>query len=100
STKPSLKIKTINTEVKAGGSLEVVFQFDDKSEDLSQGTFTAIRKRLNQQGLTNGSASPDTLVGPIPQYPDQPSGEFEFRLDWGSYLHQRDTENDKITFKF
>lgn len=100
STKPSLKIKTINTEVRAGGSLDVVLQFDDKSEDLSQGTFTAIRKRLNQHGLTSGSASPDTLTGPIPQYPDQPSGEFEFRLDWGSYLHQSDTENDTITFKF
>jgi len=99
-TKPSIKIKSINTEVKAGGSLNVVFEFDNKTESLSQGTFTAIRKRLNHSTLTSNSTSPDTLVGPIPEYPDQPSGEFDFNLDWGTYLHQSDAENDTLTFKF
>ncbi|HMI60290.1 MAG TPA: hypothetical protein VK518_05260 [Puia sp.] len=100
SSKPTLSIKSINTQVPVNGSLDVVLNFQSKSSNLSEGTFVAIRNRLNQQGLTNGSSSPDTVTGPIPQFPNQQKGQFEFSLDWANYLHQSDTENDTIVFKF
>ena len=100
SSKPTLSIKSINTQVPVNGSLDVILNFQSKSSNLSEGTFVAIRNRLNQQALTNGSSSPDTVTGPIPQFPNQQKGQFEFSLDWANYLHQSDTENDTIVFKF
>lgn len=99
-TKPTLSIKSINTHIPAGGTLDVILDFQSKSSDLSEGTFVAIRNRLNQVQLINGSSSPDTVTGPIPQFPNQQKGQFEFSLDWGNYLHQSDIENDTIVFKF
>jgi hypothetical protein len=99
-TKPTLSIKSINTTVPVNGTLDVVLNFQSKNSNLSEGTFVAIRNRLNQHGLTNGSASPDTVTGPIPQFPNQQKGQFEFNADWATYLHQSDTENDTIVFKF
>jgi hypothetical protein len=98
--KPTLSIKSINTEIPAGGTLDVILNFQSKSSDLSEGTFVAIRNRLNQRPLINGGTSSDTVTGPIPQFPNQQKGQFEFTLDWGTYLHQSDTENDTIVFKF
>ena len=99
-SKPTISIKSINTQIPAGGALNVILDFQSKSADLSQGTFVAIRNRLNQIQLPPGSSSSDTVTGPIPQFPNQQKGQFEFNLDWGTYLHQSDTENDTIVFKF
>ncbi len=100
SSKPTLTIKSINTTVPVGGSLLVNLEFNSKASDLGQGTFVAIRNRLNQRPLLGASVSPDTVTGPIPQFPDQQKGEFQFSLDWATYLHQSDLENDTIVFKF
>jgi hypothetical protein len=74
--------------------------FQSNSANLSEGTLVVIRNRLNQRPLSGGSSSPDTLTGPIPQFPNQAKGQFEYTLDWGSYLHQSDAENDTVIFKF
>jgi hypothetical protein len=100
SSKPTLKIKSINTEVPKNGSLDVILDFQSKSSNLSEGTFVAIRNRLNQIPLGVGTVSADTVTGPIPQFPNQQKGQFEFQLTWADYLHQSDTENDTIVFKF
>jgi hypothetical protein len=100
SSKPTLTIKSLNTTVPVGGSLVVNLEFNSKASDLGQGTFVAIRNRLNQRPLPGVSVSPDTVTGPIPQFPDQQKGEFQFSLDWATYLHQSDQENDTIVFKF
>jgi hypothetical protein len=99
-SKPTLAIKSINTTVPVGGSLDAILQFNSSSGDLSEGTFVAIRNRLNQRPLSGNSASSDTVTGPIPEFPSVQKGQFEFTLDWATYLHQSDLENDTIVFKF
>jgi hypothetical protein len=99
-SKPSISIKSINTTVEAGGSLVAILNFTSNAQDLSGGTFVAIRNRLNQRPLPPTTVSQDTLTNVIPQFPDQQKGEFDFSVDWATYLHQSDQENDTIVFKF
>ena len=99
-SKPTLTIKSINTAVPVQGTLDILLDFKSKSADLSEGTFVAIRHRLNQSAITLNSGSGDTLTGPIPQFPNVPKGQFEFKADWATYLHQSDIEPDTIVFQF
>ena len=80
----------------------MIMNFQSSSANLSQGVLVVIRNRLNQRPLPSGSpgASSDTLTGPIPQFPNQAKGQFEYTLDWATYLHQSDSENDTIVMKF
>ncbi|HMH34384.1 MAG TPA: hypothetical protein VK543_15205 [Puia sp.] len=98
-TKPQISIESINSPVPVGGSMQAMLKFTQKDGKLGQGSFIAIRNRLNQQQLPPGTASADTLVSPIPEFPDKNEGEFQFTLDY-TYLHQSDTQNDTIRFKF
>jgi hypothetical protein len=99
-SKPTLSIQKINTSVPVNRSLDVILNFQSKSSDLSGGFFVAIRQRLNQRPVGPNSSSPDTVSGPIPTFPNQQKGQFEFTQEWANYLHQSDTENDTIVFKF
>jgi len=98
-TKPQISIESINTLIPVGGGLQAKLKFTQKNGKLATGIFIAIRNRLNQIPLPIGTASADTLTGPIPDFPDKNKGEFLFTLDY-SYLHQSDVENDTIQFKF
>ena len=98
-TKPQIAIETINTLVPVGGSLNAKLKFTEKNGSLGQGTFIAIRNRLNQRPLPPGTASADTLVSQIPSFPDKNQGELAFTLDY-NYLKESDQENDTIIFKF
>jgi hypothetical protein len=98
-TKPQITIESINTIIPVGGGMQAMLKFTQKDGKLGQGTFIAIRNRLNIQGLPPGTSSTDTLVSPIPEFPDKNDGEFQFTLDY-TYLHQSDTQNDTIIFKF
>jgi hypothetical protein len=97
--KPEISLESITQVVPAGGEMEAKLKFTESSGKLGQGTFIAIRNRLNQQPLPIGEGSADTLVSPIPDFPDKTKGEFDFTLDY-SYLHESDVENDTIMFKF
>lgn len=99
-TKPQLKITSINTLIHPGETLTVVLTYTSKKGDLGGGTFVAIRNRLNQDPLLGTAVNVDTVTGPIPNFPDKPSAEFDFTEDWATYLHQSDAENDTIVFKF
>jgi hypothetical protein len=96
---PQISIESINTVIPVGGELDATFKFTQKSGNLSNGTFVAIRNRLNQQQLPEGTGSADTLTGPIPTFPNKSNGEFDFTLPY-SYLNESTTENDTILFKF
>ena len=98
-TKPQITIESINGLIPVGGSMLAKLKFTQKDGKLGQGTFTAIRNRLNQNPLPPGTAGADTLVSVIPQFPDLNQGEFQFSLDY-SYLHESDIENDTFNFKF
>ncbi|MHA4807757.1 hypothetical protein ACX0G9_06610 [Flavitalea flava] len=99
SSKPQITIKSINTLIPVGGSLDVKLDFNTKAGNMSGGQFIAIRNRLNQNPLPPGTGQADTITNPIPSFPDQNKGEFEFHLDY-SALHQSDVENDTIVLKF
>jgi hypothetical protein len=98
-SKPTLKLQSINTTVQVGGNLNALFSFSTSSADLSQGTFVAIRNRLNQIPLPPGTQNTDTLTGVVPQFPSVTKGQFQYSLPY-SYLHESDVENDTIVFKF
>lgn len=100
SSKPQISIKSINTLIPAGGSLNAIIDFKSNSGNLGRGTFLAIRNRLNQIPLPPGTSSGDTVRGPIPDFPDQNKGEFQFNIGWAEFLHQSDAENDTIVLKF
>ena len=98
-TKPQMTIESLNTLIPVGGAMQANLKFTQKDGKLGQGIFIAIRERLNQQPLPPGTGGADTLVGVIPQFPDQNQGEFQYTLDY-TYLHESDTENDTFQFKF
>ncbi|MFI5154058.1 MAG: hypothetical protein ACHQET_12035 [Chitinophagales bacterium] len=98
-TNPQITVETINSLIPVGGIMQATLKFTQKDGKMGGGTFVAIRNRLNQDQLPGGTSSADTIVSGIPQFPDQNQGEFVFTLDY-SYLHQSDTENDTILFKF
>jgi hypothetical protein len=98
--KPEISVESVNTVIPVGGSLDAKIKFQQTNGKLAKGTFIAIRNRLNERPLSNGSSSPDTLIGPIPDFPNNNTGEFHYTLDYFTYLHQSDSENDTIMFKF
>lgn len=99
SGKPEISIESINTIVPVQGTLNAKLKFKNQSGKLAQGTFISIRNRLNQRPLPLGTASADTVIGPIPDFPNKDQGEFSYTLDY-NYLKESDQENDTIIFKF
>ena len=98
-TKPQITIQSINTQIPKEGSMQASLHFTQKDGKLGQGIFIAIRNRINQTPLPPGTGSPDTVVGVIPQFPDQDQGDLLYTLDYIS-LHESDVENDTFVFKF
>ena len=97
--KPTISVESITQIVPVGGSMQATLKFSQSNGLLSQGIFIAIRTRLNQDSLPPTDVGVDTVVSQIPEFPDKNQGEFQYTLDY-SYLHQSDTENDTINFKF
>jgi hypothetical protein len=97
--KPSITMESINSIVPVGGTMKATLKFTQSNGLLSGGTFIAIRNRLNQDPLPPADVGVDTLIGPIPGFPDKNQGQFEYTLDY-SYLHQSDAENDTLNFRF
>jgi len=97
--KPVISIESINSVIPVGGGLLAKLKFTQNNGKLAKGTFIAIRNRLNQLALPPGTSSADTVITPIPDFPDKIKGEFDYSLDY-NYLHQSDVENDTILFKF
>ncbi len=98
-SKPTIKIKSINTQIPVGGGLSVTFDFTSSSADLARGNFVAIRNRLNQIPIPPTTNAVDTFPSPIPDFTDVTKGQIRFELDYNT-LHQSDQENDTIVFKF
>ena len=97
--KPVVKIKSVSASVPVGGQMVANLTFESDGGSLSQGTFVAIRNRLNQIPIPPASKKPDTLIGPIPEFPDPGKGDFQYVLSWND-VHESDAENDTIVFKF
>ncbi|HTS45480.1 MAG TPA: hypothetical protein VMH01_13865 [Puia sp.] len=97
-TKPVISVESITQVVPVGGGFETLLKFTESSGKLGQGTFAAIRHRLNQQPLLSTEQQPDDFIMPIPAFPDKAKGELDFTLTWNN-LHESDEENDTIVFK-
>jgi hypothetical protein len=98
-SKPKISIETLTNPIDSFGGLDVKFKFTDNSGKLGGGTFTSIRIRLNQKPANNPSGS-DTLTGPIPAFSGYKTGEFDYNIPFSGYLHQDNTQNDTLIFKF
>ena len=96
--KPKISIESINSEIQPGGSLQAELKFSGGSK-LAQGTFVAIRTRINQIPPQNDLSGTDTLRILIPEF-SADKGELEFIQPYQGYLHFDDHVNDTLIFKF
>ena len=101
-TRPTIRIKSINTKVLTAGSnndLIINLEYTDKQGDLGKDTLVSIKNRLNRRPVPPVSKKVDTLYNIIPDFPNQSKGDLEIRFTY-SNLAEVNAENDTIIFKF
>mgnify|MGYP003580306478 CR=1 FL=1 len=82
-TVPSLKVKSISTEVvPLNGSLRVTLEYTDKEGDVHDSIWVK-KQRLNRRVTPTIR---DSILYKIPDYPDKTKGEFQITLDYQSIL--------------
>jgi hypothetical protein len=99
-TKPKLSLESINTVVHPGDSLRAMFKLTDGS-GASNGSFVAIRNRLNQNPLPSAdSIGLDTFSNTLPNF-NAATSEIRFALDH-DFLNPSSlvNDNDTIIYKF
>jgi hypothetical protein len=99
-TKPKLTLESINLTVNPGDSLRALFKISN-ANGLNNGTFVAIRNRLNQTPLPAGdSVGLDTFINNLPNFQSS-SGEIRFALEH-DFLSQSTplNQNDTLIYKF
>ena|ERR1700759_4499047 len=96
-TKPKLSLESINTVVGHDDSMRALFKLSN-SKYLSNGTFVAIRTRINQTPVpATDTIGLDTFLVPIPDFHGSTTGELRFALpaqgflSEGGNLHQNNT---------
>jgi hypothetical protein len=99
-TKPQLKLTSINTVVPVNGQLEAKFEYTSKPGDIGGGTMLAIRNRLNQDSVLVGAGNTDTLPSQFPSFPTTPKAEIEYDIDWQSLHEDSNNLNDTIIMKY
>jgi hypothetical protein len=82
-TKPSLTLKSINGNfVPVGGMLTVDLDWTDKEGDISNIIMIA-KQRTNQVKVPTIR---DTLLLPVPEFPEKSQGSIQLRLDYQLHL--------------
>jgi hypothetical protein len=98
-TKPRIEIKSYSSkEIHQGESLRIRLNYYDKEGDLDEGTFTAIRDRLNQLPLGPVDLA-DSFGSLLPKFPPKDQGEINFQIEYGR-LKESTIENDTMVFRF
>jgi len=97
-SKPKISIESINTPIQPDQPLDVNLKFTNGS-NLSGGTFTVFRIRLNQIPPINPTGG-DTITTTIPDFSGADKGEMEYTQPYQGYLHFDDHINDTLIFKF
>lgn len=100
-SKPSLKIKGLNTsEVAPGQNLEIKLTYEDKEGDLGTGMITYIRNRLNAKPIPDAASNDkaDTITSVLPDFPKTSSGEIDIIIVNG-FLSEDPFDNDTMNFK-
>jgi hypothetical protein len=83
-TRPSLKIKDVNTtEVFPGQQLVITLEYTDKEGDLGGGVMTYVRNRLNVTPIPDAPSNDkaDTVERILPDFPKTTSGQIEVKID-------------------
>lgn len=100
-TKPSIKIKNINTtEVRPGEQLVIMLEYNDKEGDLGGGTITYVRNRLNIKPIADEASNnkADTVERALPNFPKTTTGDIELKID-NAFMTEDPFENDTMIFK-
>ena len=107
-TKPSLRVKSTNTDVVVPGSaLVVTLGFTDKEGDLSGPRDSSVYYQavlLNVRSVIGGPNYPAAYAS-LPEFPDKRSGEIEIRMDRFAYYKQIQNNqggndfNDTLVFR-
>lgn len=101
-TKPKLSLESINTVVQHDDSMRALFKISSAG-GLSNGTFLAIRNRINQVPFpTSDSAGVDTFAVQIPDFHGASSGEIRFALPVQGFLSESANlhMNDTLIYQF
>ena len=89
-TKPTIKIKSLNTEfVPLNGNLIITLECTDKEGDV-QDSVIIIKRRLNRRVVTTLR---DTLRYKFPQFPNTPRTEVIATLDYQTILSAQSPPN-------
>jgi hypothetical protein len=99
--KPKLSLESVNTTVQHDDSMRALFKVSNAG-GLSNGTFFAIRNRLNQLALNPGdSVGIDTFPVGIPSFSAN-NAEFRFALPAQGFLSESGphNQNDTLIYQF
>ncbi|HXB10140.1 MAG TPA: hypothetical protein VNW04_23615 [Puia sp.] len=101
-SKPKISLESINTVVQHDDSMRALFKLSSAG-GLSNGTFVAIRTRINQVPFPpTDSAGVDTFPVQIPNFNGAASGELRFALPVQGFLSESANlhMNDTLIYKF
>ena len=98
-TKPTIKVKDLNSEVIVRNSkLDITLEYTDKEGDLGNGELTYIRVRQNIKAGPPGNDKADTVHYPIPVFPPKSKGEIVISVDY-DFMDEDPAYDDTMIFK-
>jgi len=100
-TKPTIKIKELNSEViPENANLDVTLEYTDKEGDLGRGELTYIRERKNIKPIPNPGVNDqiDTVRYPIPDFTPKNKGEIVVSIPY-SLMNEDPNDDDTMIFK-
>lgn len=97
SGKPTIKLKTINTDIVLNESLNATFEVQSGTTIDS---FVWIRERLNEIPLPPTTVQTDLFTGTVPSYPNQTKVEYSYIMDYNSLREAPDGVIDTFQFKY
>ncbi|NJO25846.1 MAG: hypothetical protein HC867_08945 [Bacteroidia bacterium] len=101
-TKPTIRIKNINTDVvEQNGNLRITLESTDKEGDEGDGVITYIRIRTSVTPIPNPGTYDkiDTVNYPVPSFPKTQTKDIEVSIPYG-FLDEHPIKNDTMFFKF
>ena len=98
SGKPTIKLKSINTEITLNQNLNCKFDVQSSGADID--SFVFIRIRTNEIPLPPNTSILDTFSGVVPSYPNQNKVEYTYYLPYSSLREAPDGVIDSFEFKY
>jgi len=98
-TKPTIKVKKVNsTQIVQGSLLRITVEFSDKEGDLGAGELTYVRNRLNIRPVPGAFDKADTARYPLPEFPNRETGEIDVDIPY-DFMDEDPNDNDTMSFK-